>query len=280
MTPSTATPDTDDTRKRMLIAFEMACRVFGATGTDSPTTWGWKVRTLSGAINLAAGPAWLRIARMPHGHPPSVFWTGNRDAHRELPASVPRPRLLRGTEFGDDAWDYCAEAFELLPASLLSGQPTTPWSVLPPQSWWQGLRTALRTVAGARTSRFTIQPDRLDAMMGRVLGSGHHCAHPSLWEPAHGDLHWANLTGPSLQILDWEGWGMAPPGYDAATLLAYSLPDPAVAEAVHRQFTDQLDTPVGRCTQRAVLSEQLWARWNEPSDEHTAAMSAALGRHA
>jgi hypothetical protein len=277
MTPSTATPDTD-TRQRMRIAFEKACRVLGATGTDSRTTWGWRGRTLSGAIDVAAGPAWLRIARMPRGDPPSVFWTGNRDAHRELPASVPRPLLLHSTEFGDDAWDYCAEAFELLPASLLNDRPTTPWSVQLPQSWWQELRTALLEVATVRTSRFTIQPDRLDAMMGHVLGPGHHCAPVSLWEPAHGDLHWANLTGPSLQILDWEGWGMAPPGYDAATLLAYSLPDPAVAEAVQCQFADQLDTPVGRCTQRAVLAEQLWARRNEPPDGPTAVMSAALGR--
>ena len=37
------------------------------------------------------------------------------------------------------------------------------------------------------------------------------------WQTVHGDFHWANLTRDPLQILDWEGWGAAPVGYDAAS---------------------------------------------------------------
>lgn len=58
-------------------------------------------------------------------------------------------------------------------------------------------------------------------------------------------LHWSNLTGPSLAILDWEGWGLALAGTDAATLHAYSLPVPEVAAQVHETFADILDTPDG-----------------------------------
>ncbi|MFI5800717.1 hypothetical protein [Streptomyces sp. NPDC051677] len=44
----------------------------------------------------------------------------------------------------------------------------------------------------------------------------------SCWTTAHADVHWANLTSP-LRLLDWEAWGRAPEGFDAATLYAYSL---------------------------------------------------------
>ncbi|MFD5856771.1 hypothetical protein [Streptomyces chartreusis] len=46
------------------------------------------------------------------------------------------------------------------------------------------------------------------------------------WSTAHGYLHWVNLTS-FLKILDWEGWGQAPCGFDAAMLYACSLLRPA-----------------------------------------------------
>ncbi len=56
------------------------------------------------------------------------------------------------------------------------------------------------------------------------------------WQTAHGDLHWANLFGPQLAIIDWEGWGRGPVGLDAATLYCCSLPAPGTAERVYRTF--------------------------------------------
>ncbi|WSQ14965.1 hypothetical protein OG604_48690 [Streptomyces sp. NBC_01231] len=37
-------------------------------------------------------------------------------------------------------------------------------------------------------------------------------------------------------MLDWEGWGRAPEGFDAATLYAYSLHQPDVAARVRTAF--------------------------------------------
>ncbi|MFG2557103.1 hypothetical protein [Streptomyces sp. NPDC048581] len=48
------------------------------------------------------------------------------------------------------------------------------------------------------------------------------------WTTAHGDLHTANITAGTPYPLDWEGFGMALVGYDAATLPAYSLLVPAL----------------------------------------------------
>ncbi len=46
-------------------------------------------------------------------------------------------------------------------------------------------------------------------------------------------------------MLDWESWGRAPTGTDAATLHAYTLHVPDVAARVYETFADVLDTEDG-----------------------------------
>jgi hypothetical protein len=77
------------------------------------------------------------------------------------------------------------------------------------------------------------------------------------WVTAHGDLHWANLCAPGLQIIDWEGWGLAPAGYDAATLHAHSLLVPGTAARVRAELADVLNTPDGRFAELVAISELL-----------------------
>lgn len=79
------------------------------------------------------------------------------------------------------------------------------------------------------------------------------------WTTAHGDRRWANLTGPALALLDWEGWGTAPLGYDAASLYLHSLPVPDVAERIRKEFAQVLDTPAGRVGELTACTEILQA---------------------
>ncbi|MFD0267829.1 hypothetical protein ACFVGY_14765 [Streptomyces sp. NPDC127106] len=67
------------------------------------------------------------------------------------------------------------------------------------------------------------------------------------WSCAHGDLGWANLTGPTLTFLDWESWGRAPVGNDAACLWSASLTVPALADKVLLEFDDVLTPGPGGC---------------------------------
>lgn len=69
------------------------------------------------------------------------------------------------------------------------------------------------------------------------------------WTVAHGDLHWGNVTAPELNLFDWDLWGAAPAGYDAATLLVTALLQPAVAERVAHEFADVLTTHTGIVSQ-------------------------------
>lgn len=54
----------------------------------------------------------------------------------------------------------------------------------------------------------------------------------------------ANITVSGV-ILDWEGFGLAPRGWDAALLHAYALAAPATADRIHLALADVLDTEAG-----------------------------------
>ncbi|MFF3677407.1 hypothetical protein ACFYYS_25935 [Streptomyces sp. NPDC002120] len=69
-------------------------------------------------------------------------------------------------------------------------------------------------------------------------------------ETGHADLHWANLTGTPLTVMDWERPGRRPAGFDAGLLYAGSLRVPSVVARVRAEFAHILDTPVGRSALR------------------------------
>lgn len=77
------------------------------------------------------------------------------------------------------------------------------------------------------------------------------------WTTAHCDLHWGNLTAPRLAVLDWETWGRAPAGYDAATLLCTALPYADVSKRLQHTLAEFLDTPSGRVATLAAATRLL-----------------------
>ena len=266
------------TRQRMLAAFAAACDRLQIHDTTDTPVWGWRGRTLSRRVLLAASPCWMRLAASPKDRIAQTFWRGNVSAEHELPGSVPKPRLLRFQEHDDQSWAYATEVFELSPTTALSPTPATLRPLVPTEAWWQQLRTTLNAVATVPTTRYTITPAFLATIMAQVLGHNLPPAPPDPWVTSHGDLHWANLAGPTLTIFDWEGWGLAPTGYDAATLLVHSLHCPLTTTEVRRHFADQLDTPAGRYAQQAVLAEHLWIHRRDPHNAHAALMRSELER--
>ncbi|MFG3335262.1 phosphotransferase [Streptomyces tendae] len=129
----------------------------------------------------------------------------------------------------------------------------------PTATWWSDLRTALARLSTVHTDRTAVRQTYLDRAMPKYLAflDGPVPTVPRAWSTAHGDLHWANLTGPELGILDWEGWGTAPAGYDAALLHAYSVGTPRAAERVRHELAAVLDNESGRFAELAVITELL-----------------------
>ncbi|WP_034270772.1 hypothetical protein [Actinospica robiniae] len=139
-----------------------------------------------------------------------------------------------------------------------------------PPSWWAACNAALGELARHPTAR-NATPDlepinaaRVGAAITKVFPE---CAQVSLdeWTTAHADLNWANMTGPTLWILDWEDWGRAPRGLDAANLWAGSLALPAIAATIYELRRADLESPTGKLMRLFKCAELLaWADEREP----------------
>ncbi|WP_103502494.1 MULTISPECIES: phosphotransferase [unclassified Streptomyces] len=154
-----------------------------------------------------------------------------------------------------DGVAYRAELMSHVEGDAVSTGPVV--SAAHPQltaAWWKALRTDLDTVSRTQTARVAVRREWIAHAVPAV--TGHPAPVVTQWATAHGDLHLANITADGT-LLDWEGWGSAPAGYDAAMLLGYSLTVPEVSRAIRHSFRDLLETPPGRAAQLIVATELL-----------------------
>ncbi|MCM2393896.1 hypothetical protein [Streptomyces albipurpureus] len=250
-------PEDAQTAQRMRTAHRRARSALGVRlAPAAREAWGWRGRTLSRPVSAPGGPAWLRLAGIPANQADLTFWDGPLTAEECVPTAVPRPRLRAHHDWDDPHGRYRAELYDHTTAPTISSASVLIADPDLPGHWWTALRTALEAVAAVPTSRHTITQRYLDWAMPRFLGVPLDTGVRS-WRTAHGDLHWANLCAPSLQIVDWEGWGLAPAGYDAAMLHTCSLLVPSTAERIRSEFGRLLDTPAGRFAELVTITELL-----------------------
>ncbi|MEI5135189.1 hypothetical protein RB199_27110 [Streptomyces libani] len=243
-------------RDRMFSARGHACALMGLVDATGGEVWGYAGRTLSGAVYTPTGVAWLRLVSDPQGKSGGKLWEGPREAERSLPSAVPRPRLLGLRDWSTDGWDYRAEHYDFVAAPPVAKSPVLHHHADLPDIWWQDLHLALTHIALVGTDRQAVREEYIRRRVPEFTGV---TPGEITWTTAHGNLHWANLTGPALTLLDWEGWGTAPIGYDAATLYLHSLPVPDVAERIRKEFAHVLDTPPGRIGELTACTEILQA---------------------
>ncbi|MER7131305.1 hypothetical protein [Streptosporangium saharense] len=85
------------------------------------------------------------------------------------------------------------------------------------------------------------------------------------WRLAHADFNWANMTAPAFCVFDWEDWGMAPRGLDAANLWSVSLAVPALADRVRSERRDDLESRDGKLMTLFVAAKIL-GPYADPDD--------------
>ncbi|MDH6704813.1 hypothetical protein P3T27_001516 [Kitasatospora sp. MAA19] len=246
-----------DTARRMRGMHTTAAATLDATAIGSRETWGWRGRTLSRPVATASGERWLRLVSAPADRAGGKLWEGPQEAERLMPPAVPRPRLRERRTWTEDGHGYLAELYDKIATSTITThEPILREAPDLDDAWWDGLSTALDAIATVPSDRVAVRQEYLDRAMPQYLGIPIDTAVPT-WTTAHGDLHWANLTGPTLTVLDWEGWGTAPAGYDAALLHSYSLLVPDTAAQVRHQLAHILDTPAGQFAELVVITELL-----------------------
>ncbi|WP_371518247.1 hypothetical protein [Kitasatospora sp. NBC_01300] len=234
-----------------------AAAALDATPVGSHEAWGWRGRTLSRPVATASGEGWLRLVSAPAAKAGGKLWEGPQEAERLMPPAVPRPRLRERRTWTEGGHGYLAELYDKITASTIAThEPILREAPDLDDAWWDSLSTALDAIATVPSNRVAVRQEYLDRAMPQYLGIPVNTTVPA-WATAHGDLHWANLTSPTLTVLDWEGWGVAPAGYDAALLYAYSLLVPETAAEVHRRLAHVLATPAGLFAGLVVITELL-----------------------
>lgn len=193
----------------------------------------------------AAGPqggCWLRVISEQASWAHGKFWDGNAAA--ATIEGVSKPAWLASHEWDDGDRRLKAELMTFVPAPVCSPTLALRASLELPDRWWESLRRSLDALAAWPTERIAFSQELVSRRLLSFFG-GKIEPIVGAWTTAHADLHWANLTAPDCHLLDWEGWGTAPAGYDAALLYCTSLLQPDIAYRVHEVFADLLDSPDG-----------------------------------
>jgi len=154
---------------------------------------------------------------------------------------VSKPRI-----FGHFDWEaigicYRAVMMSVVPRVISEEHHLDRTPVLEPR-WWEQLVDAVVKIQTKQTDRVFLTEDRLAQRLNERFGLKLKRPFP-YWQPAHGDLRWANLTAPKFSIIDWETWGRAPYGFDVAYLHALSVSDAQVLAKIKEVFSAIMAKP-------------------------------------
>ncbi|MGP3777153.1 hypothetical protein ACTWJ8_40595 (plasmid) [Streptomyces sp. SDT5-1] len=245
-------PPSDADTRRMTATHDSAAAALGVT-TSGPLVWGWHGRTLSRAAQHPDhGACWLRMLSVPEDKAGGKLWEGPEQAAHAFP-TVPKPALHAVHDIVKDDFAYRCELSEYVSEPVLAPDPVLHQDLDVTDAWYSGMRTALDTIAGTETDRVAVRQQWIDRAVPQFTG----LPAPRIeWACAHGDFHAANLTASGL-ILDWEGWGMAPRGFDAANLYVMALLVPDTAQRIRRELASHLQGESGRAALLVVCAQLL-----------------------
>lgn len=170
---------------------------------------------------------WVRVER--RGLDRIRVQGGDGTASAEALHGIAKPAWLSGVAWRDETEPVMWRADEtgLLPDAPVGSAVVTKDPQLS-EDWWASLNASLDALAAQHTNRIAT-PDT-ETLTQELVTRTIHSVFPGVetavvdWRPAHGDLNWANMTAPVFCLFDWEDWGMAPRGLDAANLWGPPLP--------------------------------------------------------
>jgi hypothetical protein len=201
------------------------------------------------------GVRWLRVVTVAEDAVHPTVWTGTMTAAGAI-AGVHKPIVHDWREWMADGFRVRAELLDYIEEPVCSLTEALRAEPELTGTWWERLRLSLDSLAAQPTDRMPRTQEQITRLLCRLFGDG---IDPAVctWVTAHGDLRWNNLTIRTPFLLDWEFWGLAPKGADAATLYCSSLLVPAVANRVYATFADVLDTHDGRLSQLCAAAQIL-----------------------
>lgn len=185
---------------------------------------------------------WLRVRRCHF-----LKWVPSRVLGYEDSAvisGVPKPVVVDTVEHWDSPHVVRAELLTYVGAAVISKGLHLRAAPDLPETWWSALRDAVKNLAETPTDRDTAHVLRDADWMRTFYGA--NIPDPTDWATEHEDPHWGNITGPELNILDWDFWGQQPRGFTIAGLFCTSLGVPEVSDRLRQEFADVLGSPAGK----------------------------------
>jgi len=196
------------------------------------------------------GSTWVRIERRGFDKIGVQGWNGTECAERLMGIAKPTWHGCVVWRDADAAVMWRADETDLLPGAPIGTSVVAEYPQLSDE-WWQALNASLDALAEQRTRRVAT-PDTVTITQSLVTESIHSAfscdvdATVEQWVPAHADLNWANVTGPTFSLFDWEDWGNAPRGLDSASLWGNSLAVPALADRVRLERRHDFESRDGK----------------------------------
>jgi hypothetical protein len=183
---------------------------------------------------------WVRIERRRRWRISGAVWIGLEAA--STIRGVRKPEWFQSTTWVDAERDVAwrADEVELLSDPVVGDLATAAGL---PDVWWASLRESLTALAAHPTERVGMSQAHLTRRITEVFDGVDTTVDE--WATAHTDVHWHNLSA-GAHLIDWEDWGLAPRGLDAACLWQASLPNPDLAARVLTEFATDLDTRSGK----------------------------------
>lgn len=211
---------------------------------------------------------WVRIER--RGLDRIGVHGGDGTATAEALYGIAKPAWFAGVAWRDEADPvmWRAEETGLLPGAPVGSAVVSKAPKLS-EEWWASLNASLDALAAQHTNRIAT-PDT-ETLTQDLVTETIHSVFPGVdtavadWRPAHADLNWANVTVPVFCLFDWEDWGMAPRGLDAANLWGASLAVSALADRVRSERRDDLTSRDGKLMTLFVAAKIL-GPYADPDD--------------
>ncbi|MFF8959119.1 hypothetical protein [Streptomyces sp. NPDC014894] len=193
---------------------------------------------------------WVRVERRPVDKITDQGWNGTESAARLEGVAQP---AWRGCVVWRDAGEpvmWRADETDLLSGTPIGTAVPAEEPTLS-EEWWRAFGDSLDALA-RNTTRRVATPDTVtitqELVSESIRGTFPEVIDTAVarWAPAHADLNWANMSAPAFSLFDWEDWGNAPQGLDAATLWAASLAVPALADRVRRERRHDFESRDGK----------------------------------
>ncbi|TWP47474.1 hypothetical protein FKR81_32305 [Lentzea tibetensis] len=228
---------------------------------ESRSAYGTQGSTIGFATS---SDTWVRIAWTDAHDIHGPSWTGTEIA--SAITGVKKPELFRSYRWVDRVRSvvWRADETELITSraihstGLINEEPDL--SV----AWWDSLGSSLAALAAVETERVAMAQAHLTRRINQVFGDEGIDTEVDEWTTAHADLHFGNLTAPDCYLLDWDSWGRAPRGLDAATLWGHCLLVPSVAHRVQAEFVDDLSSRSGLLAQLLFCSNVIRLNSSKP----------------